>query len=249
MRAALASVSAGPGSGHKLALTVPTHWFNLSIFSTACRPSSTSASCGTRLIPNLRFHTALAVPTYLVARGANYGEAKDILWPSGQLANVWWTAVVSRMYFQGISFETALRTISRPGQLILAGVTLWVRAAVVPRRVARAPSGPRRPALRRFEGQIDRIERMDTRASYVVPTPKAIVQDLSTLPFTAPFRPYPVLTLSFRCQTHLRGRPIALFSAGFALETLADWQLARHQAKEEGGIMRDGVWSIVRHPK
>lgn len=42
---------------------------------------------------------------------------------------------------------------------------------------------------------------------------------------------------------------IGLFTAGFALETLADYQKA--EAKRVGikGLYRDGVWSLVRHPK
>lgn len=197
------------------------------------------------LIPNLRFHTALAVPTYLIARGTNYAEAKDILWSTGQLANVWWTAVFSRMYFNNLSFEDALRTISRPGQLVLAGVTLWgsrLAYRVISRAIKRGHDDPRYDALKAEPSGW-------TKAFFTSYLPEAFVQSLITLPFTAPFRGTPVLTLGNDIKPVLEAAAIGLFSAGFALETLADWQLARHQAKEEGGIMREGVWSIVRHPK
>lgn len=44
---------------------------------------------------------------------------------------------------------------------------------------------------------------------------------------------------------------VFVFSAGFALEILADYQLNSHKTKNTGNttIKRDGVWSIVRHPK
>lgn len=43
---------------------------------------------------------------------------------------------------------------------------------------------------------------------------------------------------------------VFVFSAGFALEVLADYQLNKHK-KETGNatLNREGVWSIVRHPK
>ena len=42
---------------------------------------------------------------------------------------------------------------------------------------------------------------------------------------------------------------VGLFSAGLALETLADWQLDQFKAEGNTGILKEGVWSIVRHPK
>lgn len=43
---------------------------------------------------------------------------------------------------------------------------------------------------------------------------------------------------------------VFVFSAGFALEVLADYQLNAHKKKSQSTtVKRDGVWSIVRHPK
>lgn len=43
---------------------------------------------------------------------------------------------------------------------------------------------------------------------------------------------------------------IFVFSAGFALEILADYQLNHHKKnKGDATLEREGVWSIVRHPK
>lgn len=41
---------------------------------------------------------------------------------------------------------------------------------------------------------------------------------------------------------------VFLFTAGFALEAGADWQLENHKNERTVGLLRDGVWSIVRHP-
>jgi steroid 5-alpha reductase family enzyme len=42
---------------------------------------------------------------------------------------------------------------------------------------------------------------------------------------------------------------VGLFSAGLAMETLADYQLDQYKSEGGKGIMREGVWSIVRNPK
>lgn len=42
---------------------------------------------------------------------------------------------------------------------------------------------------------------------------------------------------------------VFVFSTGFALEVLADYQLNSHKKTQNTTVKRDGVWSIVRHPK
>lgn len=43
---------------------------------------------------------------------------------------------------------------------------------------------------------------------------------------------------------------VFVFSAGFALEVLADYQLNTHKKRTGNAVLnRSGVWSIVRHPK
>lgn len=43
---------------------------------------------------------------------------------------------------------------------------------------------------------------------------------------------------------------VFVFSAGFALEVLADYQLNKHKKNTgNASLNREGVWSIVRHPK
>jgi steroid 5-alpha reductase family enzyme len=49
----------------------------------------------------------------------------------------------------------------------------------------------------------------------------------------------------------VRAVAVGLFSAGFALEVVADWQLGEFKEKVEskGKMCREGVWGVVRHPK
>lgn len=77
--------------------------------------------------------------------------------------------------------------------------------------------------------------------------PEAVAQTIITIAFAAPFRHRGAVLTGY----HPVGQALAvgLFSSGFALETLADYQLSQHQKRPEGGLYRDGVWSICRHPK
>jgi steroid 5-alpha reductase family enzyme len=42
---------------------------------------------------------------------------------------------------------------------------------------------------------------------------------------------------------------VGIFSTGLVMETLADYQLDQYKAEGGRGILREGVWSIVRNPK
>lgn len=42
---------------------------------------------------------------------------------------------------------------------------------------------------------------------------------------------------------------VGVFTAGFALEAIADIQLSAHKEKSNDTLLKHGVWSIVRHPK
>jgi steroid 5-alpha reductase family enzyme len=76
--------------------------------------------------------------------------------------------------------------------------------------------------------------------------PEALFQTLITLPVAAALRQTRVELVSWG-WTDLAA--VGLFSAGYALEVLADSQ--KKAAKKAGvrGIYRDGVWKLVRHPK
>jgi steroid 5-alpha reductase family enzyme len=68
------------------------------------------------------------------------------------------------------------------------------------------------------------------------------------LPFTALFR-YGWQHAILENADLIYGMAVGLYSAGFALETLADWQIENHKRRGRPGLYRDGIWSIVRHPK
>jgi protein-S-isoprenylcysteine O-methyltransferase Ste14 len=91
--------------------------------------------------------------------------------------------------------------------------------------------------------------------------PEAVVQSVISLAVTTPFRmglgglggSWALgVGVSGGCLGEVvRAAAVGLFSAGFALEVLADWQLGEFKEKAEshGKMCREGVWSVVRHPK
>lgn len=76
--------------------------------------------------------------------------------------------------------------------------------------------------------------------------PEALFQLLISLPFTVPFRSSRVALEEWGWTDTAA---VAIFTAGQALETLADAQKAQAKKRGEKGLYRGGVWSIVRHPK
>jgi steroid 5-alpha reductase family enzyme len=77
--------------------------------------------------------------------------------------------------------------------------------------------------------------------------PEAFFQMLISLPFTAPFRHEGAVLMGYHPFVQMVA--VGLFSAGLALESLADYQLDQYKAEGGTGIYKEGVWSIVRHPK
>lgn len=197
------------------------------------------------LLPNLILHTSLALPAYVYARTTNTVETKDYLWPSGQLFNALYTAIGSRLVL-GVPLFNALSTITRPGWLVLSGATLWASRLtyrVISRGIRRGKDDERYNYVKEEKGGW-------TKALWSLFVPEAVVQSLVTLPFTAPFRTtYPVLACPPEWKATIETLAIGLFGVGFALEVAADWQLEKFKQSGETGINREGVWSIVRHPK
>lgn len=198
------------------------------------------------LLPNLAFHSALAVPAYLIGRSVNHLEAKDVLWSTGQVSNVLYTAIIRPSLVRGIPLEGVLRNITRPGWITIAGISVWgVRLAyrVVSRSLARGGDDPRYTAIKQESSGW-------TKAFFAQFVPEAIVQSLITLAVTIPFRAgIPVIGAPAEYAGLIDALAIGLWSAGFGLEVLADWQLSSHKASGDQGVLRTGVWSIVRHPK
>lgn len=200
------------------------------------------------LLPNLTFHTGLVIPFYLTSRAFNYAEGKDILWPTGQLANTLYTSIGRDVLFRNVPVSTALRSISRPGKLLLAGVSLWalrMMYRITSRAIRRGTDDPRYTEAKKELGWWN----MSLVKQWL---PEALVQALITLPFTGPFnvaRPIPVLKPNASFAPYLEMAAVGLFSMGYALEVMADYQLENYKETVDGGILQEGVWSIVRHPK
>ncbi|KAK8846533.1 hypothetical protein IAR55_005619 [Kwoniella newhampshirensis] len=209
------------------------------------------------LLPNLGFQLSLAVPTYLLGRSQNFFAAKDFLWSSGQVASAWYAAIGRHVLaLPGIagggrgggdvSFSTAVKAITRPGWLLLAGATLWggrLLFRVIQQALNRGKDDPR-------YDDVKKDPQGWNKAFFTVYVPEAITQALITLPFTAPFRTsLPVIVPpSPTAKSYLQFAAVGLFTTGFVLELLADYQLAQHQEQKKMGMLREGVWSIVRHP-
>lgn len=198
------------------------------------------------LLPNLAFHSTLAVPAYLVGRSIDYLGSKDVLWSTGQVSNVLYTSIIRPSLVQGIPLERVLKSITRPGWVIIAGISLWgTRLAyrVISRSLTTGTDDPRYTAVKQAPNGW-------TKAFFTTFVPEAIVQSLITLAVTIPFRTgVPVIGAPAEYAGILDAVAIGLWSAGLGLEVLADYQLSAHKASGGQGVLREGVWSIVRHPK
>lgn len=198
------------------------------------------------LLPSFTIHSGLTLATYAAARATDRGEIKDYNWPSSQVLNAWWSAVGRRVYYDNLSFTTAFSILPWTEKLLLSGVTIWgtrLFYRIVSRSVSRGKDDPR----------YDELKAQDkgfwNAAFFKKFLPEAAFLTFITLPFTLPFR-MPASTLSVEPEVScaLRTLGVGLFSAGFAMEALADTQQELHR-QERSDLCRHGVWSIVRHPK
>jgi len=193
------------------------------------------------LVPSLTLHSGLAVLAYGAARYTNRVEAKDWLWPSGQVVNAWWSAV-GRRIAAGYTVSQAFSRLSWHERVMLTGVTLWggrLFYRIARRSVQRGEDDPRYAEVKEEEG-------FWNSALFKVFIPEAFFQMLISLPFTAPFRHEGAVMTGY--HPFIQMFAVGLFSSGLAMETLADYQLDQYKAEGNKGIMREGVWSIVRNP-
>lgn len=201
------------------------------------------------VLPSFGFHSGLSVIAYGVGRYTNRVEAKDWLWPSGQVANAWWSAVGVPVVYNGLSLSTAWGSLTYDQKLLLAGVSAWgVRLfyRVASRSLRRGQDDPR------YETTSKKEPDFWNKAFFTMFLPEALVQTLISLPFTLPFRAPAVDALSVpfpEASTFSHNLAVFLFTAGYSLEVLADTQLESHARSANAELNRDGVWSIVRHPK
>lgn len=200
------------------------------------------------LLPSFTLHSGLTLASYAAARATDRGELKDYNWPSSQVANAWWSAIGRRMYYDHLPFTTAWDILPWTEKLLLSSVTLWgtrLFYRIVSRSVARGKDDPRYDELKEQQGSSS----FWNTASFKLFLPEAAFLAFISLPFTLPFRMgSSAVTLAPEVSCALRTLGVGLFSAGFAMEALADTQLELHR-QERSDLCRHGVWSVVRHPK
>ncbi|KAH7064872.1 hypothetical protein B0J12DRAFT_560267 [Macrophomina phaseolina] len=198
------------------------------------------------ILPSFGFHAGLSAVAYGVSRYTNRAEGKDWLWPSGLVANAWWSAVGTRVVYDGLSLSEAWSTVTYPEKVLLTQVSAWglrLFYRIASRSVKRGNDDPRYHAVKKEPG-------FWNKAIFGMFLPEALVQTLISLPFTLPFRagfssarasPLPENASLFHSLA------VFLFTTGYALEVLADSQLESHK-QNSNDLNREGVWSIVRHP-
>ncbi|KAI3538798.1 hypothetical protein CSPX01_09334 [Colletotrichum filicis] len=199
------------------------------------------------LLPSFGLHAGLSTVVYAVARYTDRADTKDWLWPSGQVANAWWTAIGARVAHDGLSVPSAWNSLGYTQKLLLTGVSAWgarLFYRIATRSVKRGKDDERYVALKKKD------PKFWDKAFFSMFLPEAALQTLIALPFTLPFSA-PLTSARSSAFTEFpetfHSLAVFLFTAGLALETIADSQLEEHSSKSKE-INREGVWSIVRHP-
>ena len=190
------------------------------------------------LLPGFALQAGLAAVAYGVGRGTNSLSTKDIAFPAGQVLTAWWSAVGRRWYHYGLPLEQVWRMQSRPEKLLLTGVTLWggykafQQATAYTKRDGK--DDEKYSAAKAEEG-------FWNKSLLTVYLPEAIVSTIIALPWTAPFRHQGAVLTGY----HPIGQSTAvgLFSFGFAMELLADYQ------KENSAPSDESLWSVLSQPK
>lgn len=140
---------------------------------------------------------------------------------------------------------TILKELGFRESLLLSGVSAWSLSLfymIASRSVNKGRDDPR------FEGK-KREEGFWNRVFFSIFLPEAVRQALITLPFTAPFLPGVQGLLSTSPWGLTGDLALWLFGTDLAIGTFADTQLESHKQEGKGVLLRDGAWSIVRHPK
>jgi hypothetical protein len=228
------------------------------------------------LLPSLTINSTLALAAYTAGRITDRLETKDLIWPVAPVLNAWYAAVLRNTApftsrGEGVSLSTAWRVLGGADKLLLGGVTLWgarLFYRLAGRAWKRGRDDPRYEAVKHQRG----VSLFGTGlplggggfwdwAWLSMYLPEAVVQSVISLAVTTPFRmglgglggSWALgVGVSGGCLGEVvRAAAVGLFSAGFALEVLADWQLGEFKEKAEshGKMCREGVWSVVRHPK
>ncbi|GAB1318520.1 Lamin-B receptor [Madurella fahalii] len=224
---------------------------------------------GSALLPSLSLNSSLAALAYTASRLTDRLETKYLIWPVAPVLDTWYAAVFSRDAGGGgrrsvsasSSVVAAWDALSRSERMLLGGVTLWGASLLyrlAARSLRRGRDEPRYDLVKKqppapAASHAGETSRFWNWAWLKVYLPEVLFQSVIALPVTMPFRLGP---RDYRCGMGDgyggvgQAITVGLFGAGFALEVLADWQLAEFERKGEnkGRMCRDGVWGVVRHP-
>ncbi|KAG8166268.1 hypothetical protein KVR01_004820 [Diaporthe batatas] len=199
------------------------------------------------LLPSLGLHSGLSIAAYTASRVANRVDGKDWLWPVAPVANAWWSAVGTRVIYDGVSVGSALSSLVYPDKVLLGGITAW--GARLFYQVASRSSKSNSDDGRYLAEKKD--PGFWNRALFKYFLPEALIQAVISLPFTLSLHnPYASARQSLSAPLEwAHDLAVFVFSAGFVLEVLADYQLNQHKKKTGNDTLNvQGVWSIVRHP-
>lgn len=197
-------------------------------------------------LPAMTTNTTLSLISYTIARLTSRLDLKDALWPLGPLISSW-TVALQRHSFNVSETWTSL---AYPQKLIMAGLTAWSLSLfyrVASRAISRNEDDTGYTSL-------ERTSDFWNKSLFFTFLPEAFVQSVMTLPFTMCLAAPDVLIGNQPLPSNpgwqfANAAGVFLFTTGFALETGADWQLDSHKENDNAGLLREGIWSIVRHPK
>ncbi|RMZ92524.1 hypothetical protein DV736_g247, partial [Chaetothyriales sp. CBS 134916] len=190
------------------------------------------------LLPGFALQSELAVFAYGIGRATDLVSLKDIAFPAGQVVTAWWSAVGRRLYHYGLPLDQVLRMQSRPEKLLLGGVTLWGGYKALQQISALSKRGgkddPKYNTVKAEEG-------FWNKSLLTLYLPEALFSTTIALPWTAPFRHQGAVLTGY--HPIAQSVAVGLFSFGFSLELLADYQKA-HDTKSP-----DSLWSVFSQPK
>jgi steroid 5-alpha reductase family enzyme len=189
------------------------------------------------IFPSFALNAGVSIVAYGIGRATNTVATKDVAFPVSQILSAWWSAVGRRWYHYGLPLEQVLRMQSRPERLLLTGITLWggykLARAEYRYYQRKGDDDPNYSAMKSEENFWNKA----IVQPYLV---EGLINTLVALPITAPFRHQGTVLTGY--HPIAQSVAVGLFSAGFALDLIADAQ--REETRGSGT-----VWDVLTHPK
>jgi steroid 5-alpha reductase family enzyme len=204
------------------------------------------------ILPSLGVHGGLSLIAYGIARATDRVELKDYLWPTGMILNAWWAAIGRHMTSNPpVTFGQAWSRLSYNQIALLGAATAWsarLTYRIVSRSLRRGKDDPRYETVKTEPG-------FWNQAAFAIFLPEAVAQAIITLPLVLPMKDDRISGMYGAPAAWaglIRLFAVGIFATGLTMETLADSQLENHKnrasGQAKGKILRDGVYSIARHP-